>query len=270
MYEDVRNVLTEHLPAKSRRPNQDKLRERAKQALITAEYAIDRIIKRVSEFIDWHKYLSKVRTELLQEQHNVATVKGWIKAEKQEIRKLILKFGLGQSEKYQSYLPHKSRSIICYYIQGQLGRLDLEEIGGEHWDIEKARKSEERISRVDLCCVRRFSDCEQALTLANEELAKEFSPRYAADLRKHRKRAANYVKEAAELCRKLATYGKMIRTMVAAFEAEKEQEWEADSFRIKYEHHNEPTRTPRVLTNIPQQIEQDAKWRYLISFDGRV
>eukprot|EP00924_Labyrinthula_sp_SR-Ha-C_P013652 snap_masked-scaffold_5-processed-gene-9.29-mRNA-1 protein AED:0.87 eAED:0.87 QI:0/-1/0/1/-1/1/1/0/508 len=224
MYEDVRNVLTEHLSEKTRRPNQDKLRKRAKQALITAEHAVDGIIRRVPEFSDWHKYLSGIRTELPQEQRNVAAVKGWSKAEKQEIRKLVLKFGMGHYEKYQLYLPHKSRLMIQGYIQRQLSRLNLEEIRGEHWEIEKARKSKERISRADLCCVRQFSDCEQALALANEEIVKAFAPKYAADLRKHRKRAANYVKEAAELCRKLATYRWMIETMVAAFEANKEAE----------------------------------------------
>eukprot|EP00924_Labyrinthula_sp_SR-Ha-C_P012393 maker-scaffold_10-augustus-gene-5.1-mRNA-1 protein AED:0.27 eAED:0.28 QI:0/0/0/1/0/0/2/0/281 len=76
MYEDVRNVLTEHLSAKTRRPSQDKLRKRRKQALITSEHAIDRIIRRVPEFSDWHRYLSKVKTELPQKQHNVAAVKG--------------------------------------------------------------------------------------------------------------------------------------------------------------------------------------------------
>eukprot|EP00924_Labyrinthula_sp_SR-Ha-C_P007786 snap_masked-scaffold_28-processed-gene-3.9-mRNA-1 protein AED:0.86 eAED:0.86 QI:0/-1/0/1/-1/1/1/0/490 len=126
IYEDVRNILTEHLSAKSRRPNQDKLCIRAKRALITSEHAIDRIIRRVPEFSDWHRYLSKVKTVLPQTQHNMAAAKGWTKAEKQEIRKLILKFGVGQFVKYQLYLPHKSRSMIRYYIQRQLGRLDLE------------------------------------------------------------------------------------------------------------------------------------------------
>eukprot|EP00924_Labyrinthula_sp_SR-Ha-C_P005401 augustus_masked-scaffold_1-processed-gene-30.3-mRNA-1 protein AED:1.00 eAED:1.00 QI:0/-1/0/0/-1/1/1/0/354 len=160
--------------------------------------------------------------------------------------------------------------MIRYYIQQRLGRLDFEEIRGEHCDIEKVRKPNEKISRADFCCVRRFSDCEKALVLANEEIVKEFMPKYAVDLRKQRKRAADYVREAAELCRKLATYGKMINTMVAAFEENKEAEWEADSFRIRYERHEEPTRTPRILTNIPFQIEQDAKWRYLISHNGEV
>eukprot|EP00924_Labyrinthula_sp_SR-Ha-C_P012417 snap_masked-scaffold_10-processed-gene-5.33-mRNA-1 protein AED:1.00 eAED:1.00 QI:0/-1/0/0/-1/1/1/0/95 len=93
--------------------------------------------------------------------------------------------------------------MIRYYIQRQLGRLDLEEIGGAHWDIEKAWKFEERISRADLCCVRRFSDCEQALALANEGVTKEFALKYVRDQRKHRKQAANYVRNVKNLCRKL-------------------------------------------------------------------
>eukprot|EP00924_Labyrinthula_sp_SR-Ha-C_P007286 maker-scaffold_8-snap-gene-14.16-mRNA-1 protein AED:0.72 eAED:0.73 QI:0/0/0/0.5/1/1/2/0/1054 len=231
MYGDVRNVLTEHLSAKTRRPSQDKLRKRAKQALITTEHGIDRIIRRMPGFRKWHDYLTAAQTKLPTKQHIVAAVKGWTKAEKQEVRKLVLKFGIGRFEKYHLYLPHKR------YIQQQLGRLNLEEIGGEHWDIEKARKSNERIRRADFRCVRRFSDCEQALALSNEEVAAEFTPEYAAGLRKHRKRAADYVRKAAKLCRKLATYEEMIGTMVVAFEQNKEAEWEENGFRIRYERH---------------------------------
>eukprot|EP00924_Labyrinthula_sp_SR-Ha-C_P014243 snap_masked-scaffold_59-processed-gene-0.95-mRNA-1 protein AED:1.00 eAED:1.00 QI:0/-1/0/0/-1/1/1/0/515 len=270
MYEDVRNILTEHLSAKTRRPSQDKLRQRARQTLVTVEHGIDRVIRRAPNFRKWHKYLSEIRTEPPGEKYEVASFKGWTRAEKQEIRKLVLKFGIGRFEKYQLYLPHKSVSMIRGYIQQQLGRLDLEEIGGEHWDIEKVRKSKEKISSMDFRCIRRFSDCEQALVLSNEEITKEFAPEYAAELRKHRKRAADYVRAAAELCRKLAVYEKMISTMVVAFEQNEEAEWEANGFRIRYERHEEPTRTPRVLTNIPFQIEQDSKWRYLISYGGKI
>eukprot|EP00924_Labyrinthula_sp_SR-Ha-C_P003437 snap_masked-scaffold_15-processed-gene-9.33-mRNA-1 protein AED:0.88 eAED:0.88 QI:0/-1/0/1/-1/1/1/0/1128 len=270
MYEDVRNILTEHLSAKTRRPSQDKLRKRAKQALVTAEHGVDRVIRRVPNFRRWHKYLSGIKTELPEEKYKVVSVKGWTRAEKQEIRKLVLKFGIGRFEKYHLYLPHKSASMIRGYIQQQLGRLDLEEIGGERWDIEKVRKSNEKISSTDFRCIRRFSDCEQALVLSNEEIAKEFAPKYVAELRKHRKRAADYVRAAAELCRKLATYEKMTSMMVVAFEQNKEAEWEANGFRIRYERHEEPTRTPRILTNIPFQIEQDSKWRYLVSYGGKI
>eukprot|EP00924_Labyrinthula_sp_SR-Ha-C_P005407 snap_masked-scaffold_1-processed-gene-30.35-mRNA-1 protein AED:1.00 eAED:1.00 QI:0/-1/0/0/-1/1/1/0/147 len=76
MYEDVRNILTEHLSAKTGRPSQDKLRRGAKQVLITTEHGVDRIIRRVPEFRKWHKYLSEIRTKLPREQYNVATVKG--------------------------------------------------------------------------------------------------------------------------------------------------------------------------------------------------
>eukprot|EP00924_Labyrinthula_sp_SR-Ha-C_P000010 snap_masked-scaffold_101-processed-gene-0.21-mRNA-1 protein AED:1.00 eAED:1.00 QI:0/-1/0/0/-1/1/1/0/193 len=192
-----------------------------------------------------------MRTKLQKERHKIAAVKGRTKAEKQEIRKLALKFGIGYFEKYHLYIPHKNTSMIRRYIQQRLCRLDLEEIKGEYWDIEKVRKLNENFFRTDFRCVRRFSDCEQALAHANEEIVKEFAPKYAADLRKHRKRAANHVKIAAELCRKLATYGKIASTMVAAFEENKEAEWEAKSFRIRYERHEKPTRTPRILTNIP-------------------
>eukprot|EP00924_Labyrinthula_sp_SR-Ha-C_P006183 snap_masked-scaffold_54-processed-gene-1.81-mRNA-1 protein AED:1.00 eAED:1.00 QI:0/-1/0/0/-1/1/1/0/254 len=62
----------------------------------------------------------------------------------------------------------------------------------------------------------------------------------------------------------------MISTMVVAFEQNKEAEWEANGFRIRYERHEEPTRTPRVLTNTPFQIERNSKWRYLISYGGKI
>eukprot|EP00924_Labyrinthula_sp_SR-Ha-C_P007692 snap_masked-scaffold_28-processed-gene-0.21-mRNA-1 protein AED:0.99 eAED:0.99 QI:0/-1/0/1/-1/1/1/0/718 len=270
MYEDVRNTLLEHLTKKTRRPSQDKMRKRAKQALIMADHAINRVIRRVPGFSAWRRHLDKVETRSLVEWKHFASARGWTKEEKQELRKLVLKFGVGRYDKYQLYSPHKTKAMMNYYIQQRLGRLDLEEIGGECWDIEKARKSSELISRVDFRCTRHFADCEQALALANEEVAKEFTPKYAEDLRRQRKKAADYVRKVADICKKLEQYPDFIRTMVLAFEEEKEAEWGVSWFRVRYERHAEPTRTPMVLTNHPQEIEQSTKWRYLMSFEGEV
>eukprot|EP00924_Labyrinthula_sp_SR-Ha-C_P014566 augustus_masked-scaffold_34-processed-gene-1.9-mRNA-1 protein AED:1.00 eAED:1.00 QI:0/0/0/0/1/1/2/0/332 len=160
--------------------------------------------------------------------------------------------------------------MMKYYIQQRLGRLDLEEIGGECWDIEKARKSSKLISRADFRCTRRFADCEQALALANEEIAKEFAPKFTESLRGYRKKAANYARKVALICKKLEQYPKLIKTMVLAFKKEEEVEWEVSGFRVRYERHAELARTPMVLTNHPHEIEESAKWRYLVSFEGEV
>eukprot|EP00924_Labyrinthula_sp_SR-Ha-C_P004973 augustus_masked-scaffold_1-processed-gene-17.50-mRNA-1 protein AED:1.00 eAED:1.00 QI:0/0/0/0/1/1/3/0/802 len=270
MYEDVRNTLLEHLTKKTRRPSQDKMRKRAKRALITAEHVIDRVIRRVPGCSAWRRHLDKVEMRPMVEWNHVASARGWTKKEKQELRKLVLKFGVGWYYKYQLYLPHKTKAMMKYYIQQRLGRLDLEEIGGECWDIEKARRSSELISRADFRCTRRFEDCEQALALANEEVGREFTPEYAEDLRRHRRKAADYAREVTRICKKLKQYPELIRTMILAFEEEKEADWGVSWFRVRYERHAEPTRTPMVLTNHPPEIEQSAKWRYLVSFGGKV
>eukprot|EP00924_Labyrinthula_sp_SR-Ha-C_P006385 augustus_masked-scaffold_57-processed-gene-0.54-mRNA-1 protein AED:1.00 eAED:1.00 QI:0/0/0/0/1/1/5/0/2940 len=270
MYEDVRNALLEHLGKETRRLSQNKMRKRAKQALVTTDHATDRVIRRVPGLGAWRRHLDKVKEQPFTERRQVASAKGWTKEEKQELRKLVLKFGVGRYDKYQLYLPHKTKAMTQYYIQQRLGRLDLEEIGGEYWDIEKARKSSERISRADFRCTRRFADCEQALALANEEVAKEFMPEYAEDLRRHRQKAADYVRRAARICEKLKQYPELIRTMVLAFEEEKVSEWGVGGFRVRYERHAEHAQTPMSLTNYAQEIEQSAKWRYLVSFDGEV
>eukprot|EP00924_Labyrinthula_sp_SR-Ha-C_P006451 augustus_masked-scaffold_57-processed-gene-1.60-mRNA-1 protein AED:1.00 eAED:1.00 QI:0/0/0/0/1/1/2/0/474 len=246
------------------------MRKRAKQALVTTDHATDRVIRRVPGLGAWRRHLDKVKEQPFTERRQVASAKGWTKEEKQELRKLVLKFGVGRYDKYQLYLPHKTKAMTQYYIQQRLGRLDLEEIGGEYWDIEKARKSSERISRADFRCTRRFADCEQALALANEEVAKEFMPEYAEDLRRHRKKAADYVRKAARICEKFKQYPELIRTMVLAFEEEKVSEWGVGGFRVRYERHAEHAQTPVSLTNYAQEIEQSAKWRYLVSFDGEV
>eukprot|EP00924_Labyrinthula_sp_SR-Ha-C_P000607 augustus_masked-scaffold_27-processed-gene-4.59-mRNA-1 protein AED:1.00 eAED:1.00 QI:0/0/0/0/1/1/3/0/1847 len=244
MYEDVRNTLLEHLDKETRRPTQNKMRKRAKQALVTADHATDRVIRRVPGIGAWRRHLNKFEAQPIAESGQVAAARGWTREEKQELRKLVLKFGIGRYDKYQLYLPHKSKAMMKHYIQQRLSRRDLEEIGGEYWDIEKARKSNEQISRTDFRCTRRFADCEQALALANEEVVKEFAPDFAETLRRHRKKAMNYIRKAAQ--------------------------WGVGRFRVRYERHTELARTPLSLTSCSQEIEQSAKWRYLVSFDGEV
>eukprot|EP00924_Labyrinthula_sp_SR-Ha-C_P010178 snap_masked-scaffold_66-processed-gene-0.26-mRNA-1 protein AED:1.00 eAED:1.00 QI:0/-1/0/0/-1/1/1/0/82 len=58
--------------------------------------------------------------------------------------------------------------------------------------------------------------------------------------------------------------------MVTVFETNEKTEWDVDGFQIRYEWHDEPTRRPRVLTNILQQIMQDAKSCYVVSFHGEM
>eukprot|EP00924_Labyrinthula_sp_SR-Ha-C_P007881 snap_masked-scaffold_28-processed-gene-4.0-mRNA-1 protein AED:1.00 eAED:1.00 QI:0/0/0/0/1/1/2/0/489 len=270
MYEDVRNTLLEHLNKGARRSSQNEMRKRAKQALVTAEHATDGVKRRVLGLVAWRRHLHKLETQPTAKQRNVVSAKGWAKEEKQELRKLVLKFGVGQYDKYQLYLPHKTKAMMKYYIQQRLGRLDFEETGGECWDIEKARKSSERIERADFRYIRRFADCEQALALANEEMRAEFLPKYAKSLRRHRKKAADYGRKAARVCEKLKQNPELIKTMVLAFEEEKVSEWAVGGFRVRYERHAEPAQTPVSLTNYPQEIKQSAKWRYLVSFDGEV
>eukprot|EP00924_Labyrinthula_sp_SR-Ha-C_P014571 augustus_masked-scaffold_34-processed-gene-1.8-mRNA-1 protein AED:1.00 eAED:1.00 QI:0/-1/0/0/-1/1/1/0/96 len=94
MYEDVRNTLLEHLTKKMRRPNQDKMRKRAKRAFITTGHAIDRVIRRVPGINACRRHLDKVEIRPIVERKHVAPSRGWTKEEKQELRKLVLKLGV--------------------------------------------------------------------------------------------------------------------------------------------------------------------------------